>query len=130
MSVSDLHIPDFNDIIRIIQTLLAQIIVLVASLWKNTLASNLSLSQTKDFFSILQSGFTILGIVVGGVWAYFKFIKGRLFKPRLALEIEAKFICDQFLTTRYSERIKYLLITIQFKNVGLSKVEIAHDASG
>jgi hypothetical protein len=56
-------------------------------------------------------------VIVGGIWAYYKFFKGRTFKPRLELAISGKATENKSVTN--------VLVSVQLKNVGLSKVEIS-----
>lgn len=58
----------------------------------------------------------ILGILGGAVFAYYKFVKGRMFRPRLEPSVSGE-------TFRKNDR-DYLIATIALKNVGTSKVEI------
>jgi hypothetical protein len=57
---------------------------------------------------------TSLGILVGGLWAYFKFFKGRTFHTRLEPKITAK-IVDQGNT-------KILIVSMELTNIGLTVV--------
>jgi hypothetical protein len=66
--------------------------------------------------------FTILGIIVGGLWAYYNFFKGRIYRPKLELKISGSFSQDN--------EVHYLLATLQLKNVGLSEVIIHQKGSG
>jgi hypothetical protein len=59
----------------------------------------------------------IFGIIVGGLWAYYKFFKGRTFRPRLELSVSGK--------TFRSEKLTHLMATGQIKNVGLSKLGLS-----
>jgi len=56
----------------------------------------------------------IFAIVVGGVWAYYRFFRGRTFKPRLEIALTGTFC----LLSRRS----HLSANGRLKNVGLSKV--------
>jgi hypothetical protein len=69
-----------------------------------------------DIADVLEKGVRTLGIVVGGLWAYFKYFKGRIYRPRLELQALAKVI--------RSGEDRHLLVTAKLKNVGLSKVEV------
>lgn len=74
----------------------------------------------------LSKIFTILAIVVGGIWSYLKFIRGQLFAVRLEPKIDGKYISDG--------KKNHLLITVQLKNaaaspVNLSKVILRQDGS-
>jgi hypothetical protein len=64
---------------------------------------------------IAQRLFTILAIIVGSFWAYFNFIKGRVYRPRLELTVSGE-------ATRRDDTT-YLLVTGKAKNVGLSWFE-------
>jgi hypothetical protein len=64
----------------------------------------------------LQRVFTILAIIVGGLWAYFRFFKGRTYKPRLEPTISGTVTCKNSMS--------YLVTTVRIKNVGLSDQKI------
>jgi hypothetical protein len=57
-----------------------------------------------------------LGIIVGGIWAYIKFFRGRTFMPRLETNISASVL--------HENSKEYLLVKLALKNVGLSRVDI------
>jgi hypothetical protein len=69
----------------------------------------------------LQKVFTILAIIVGGIWACFHYRRGRTYRSRLEPSVSAQVIC------RGSE--KYVLSKVRLKNVGLSKVDIEQKGS-
>lgn len=76
------------------------------------------------FSTVLSNIKTIVetaAVIVGGIWAYYKFFRGRTFRPRLELEISG----------RASEAKGHtnVLISVQLKNVGLSKVAISQEGS-
>lgn len=58
----------------------------------------------------------IVAYVVGALWVYFNFFKGRIYKPRLESKLEGELIKQ--------ETTSLIKISIQVKNVGLSKVNI------
>src|SRR5258706_15622380 len=63
----------------------------------------------------------IVGVTVAGSWVYFNASRGRTFVPRLQLELSGRL---------FSERgKKYLLVTIQVKNVGSSIVKITQEGT-
>jgi len=64
----------------------------------------------------------ILAIIAAGIWAYYHYFRGRIYKPRLELKVSGR------LTPRKGGR--YLLATVQIKNVGLSKVELKQRGTG
>ena len=55
-------------------------------------------------------------IIVGGIWAYFKFIRGRTFARRAELNVSS--------SVEMSARSSFLLVTVKLKNTGLSKIPI------
>jgi hypothetical protein len=71
---------------------------------------------TKDIVSIISNIVTILATILAGLWGYYRFVKGRVFKPRVSLAIVAR--CIQ------SDSINYVACTLEVNNVGLSKVDI------
>lgn len=75
-----------------------------------------------DTLDILLKILNALAILIGGFWAYIKFIKGRLFHPRLELNLEGQLLKNN--------NISHLLLRYEVKNVGLSKVNLNTDNSG
>lgn len=59
---------------------------------------------------------TSSAVVIGGVWAYFKFLRGRTFSYRAELSVAAS----------VEERVGwlYLGVTVEFRNTGLSKLPL------
>lgn len=66
--------------------------------------------------------FQIVAVIVGAFWVYFNALRGRTFVPRLQVEVSGKFF------TKLSRR--YLLVTMQVKNVGSSRVWIEQRGTG
>jgi hypothetical protein len=56
-------------------------------------------------------------LVIGGAWAYLKFIRGRTFKSRARLELSAE-------RHRYEDD-PALLVTVAMQNEGLSKINLS-----
>lgn len=71
--------------------------------------------------SALQSFATAIALVVGAVWAYFKFIKDRVYRPRLDMTIE-----PSVFTIGDREN---LLCRLTVKNIGTSKVALVQMGS-
>lgn len=61
------------------------------------------------------------GVIVGGIWAYFKFVKGRTFKANLVPKVAGE--------TRYKSGDVYLIATTEVENVGASKITIEHETT-
>jgi len=72
--------------------------------------------------SKLKDLITAVGLLLGGIFAYYKFIKGRVFKPRLELKVSGKVI------TQKQKRL--LVASAQIKNNGLSVVYLDDQLTG
>lgn len=70
----------------------------------------------KDIVDVVSHIITALGTILAGGWAYFRFLKGRVFKPRLTLTANARQLRVQ--------ATDYVLSTIELSNVGLSRIDI------
>jgi hypothetical protein len=73
-------------------------------------------------FGIAQKGLTIIGIIVGAIWAYFHYFRGRTYKPRLETSVSGKLL-------KQNETL-LLVANIRIRNVGLSKIDIKQKGSG
>jgi hypothetical protein len=71
---------------------------------------------TKDFVDIVSSVTTTLATILAGGWAYYRFVKGRVFKPRLTLSAKARRL--------RIDATDHLLSTIELSNVGLSRIDL------
>lgn len=67
-----------------------------------------------------QKAITGLAVIIGGIWAWLKFFRGRTFRSRIELAVSAKIIM--------SGNNKFLKATMEMKNVGLSQVILKTDA--
>jgi len=71
-------------------------------------------ARTKDFAEAFASLTQTLALIAGGVWAYFKFAKGRTFRDRLNPAVSGKLVSI--------DGSVFLMVTIRFQNVGLSRI--------
>jgi hypothetical protein len=55
-------------------------------------------------------------VVVGGSWAYMKFVKGRIYRDRLEPAVTGRVVS--------ANKRNYVIATVTVKNVGASKVDI------
>jgi hypothetical protein len=78
-------------------------------------------SDLSDAASALQSFVAAAGIVVGAIWAYFKFIKDRVYRPRLDVTIEA--------TRLLAGSRNRLICAVSVRNIGASKVELTQEGT-
>ncbi len=76
------------------------------------------LNNTQKVFDIIQKTVTAGALIVGGIWAYYKFVRRRIFASNLELVISGEAV-------RKSELI-HLVATTSVKNIGASKLEIYH----
>jgi hypothetical protein len=76
----------------------------------------------KDLVDVAQKLFTILGVSVGGAWAYFKFFKNRTYRPRLDIDLAGLVLQEG------SDH--FLLVTVSIRNVGLTNVPIRQEGTG
>jgi len=81
------------------------------SFWPTTL---------QTWAEIIWRVFTVLGIMVGGLFAYYKFWKGREFARRVEPKLSAGSVAR-------SDGRFYLQAEASAKNIGLSRVEISHE---
>jgi hypothetical protein len=77
----------------------------------------------KDNFRLLAKEILIrlIALVIAGLWAYFKFISGRVFRPRLEPNVSGKAV-------KKGEFI-YAYVEAKLKNVDLSKVDIKQEGT-
>jgi hypothetical protein len=76
----------------------------------------------KDFTGGIQSLITAAGVVAGGSWAYFKFIRGRTYRPRLAVELAGQW--------RRCSETDALHVRVRVTNIGASKVALNQYGTG
>jgi len=76
------------------------------------------LNDIKDFIDIVSKLITAIATILAGAWAYYHFIEGRVFKPRLTLSLSARRL--------RTNGVEYILSIIELSNVGLSRIEISN----
>lgn len=112
-------------------TLVAAIFLLALTLWHIALIflvisslipsdKNIDWAKTWENWdnatSTIEHLATIAALIVGGLFAYYKFFKGRIFVPRLETGLSVKSICKG--------ETSYLIASLELKNVGLARVDI------
>lgn len=80
------------------------------------------LDVVKTWTEIVTGVVTALALIVGGIWAYYKFIKGRIYRPRLEITIDPEW--------RTLEEGRVLEVTVAVKNIGSSFVRLLHKGTG
>jgi hypothetical protein len=79
------------------------------------------LAASKDSWDATKNFFEVLAIIVGGGWAIFRFRIGREFQESLIPIVSGKLI--------FNDNEYYLVVHIQIKNVGQSKINFLPKAS-
>jgi hypothetical protein len=85
-------------------------------------ASPSALDNVKTAAAAFQAVVTAVAIVVGGVWAYFKFVKERTYRPRLEVGMAGEW-CDV-----QGTRLLHARVTV--KNIGTSVVTLRQKGTG
>lgn len=78
-------------------------------------------ARTKDFAQAFASVTQSLALIAGGVWAYFKFAKGRTFEDRMTATVNGRFVSI--------DAAVFLIVAIRLKNVGLSRIAFDQEVS-
>lgn len=63
-----------------------------------------------------------LAVIIGGVFAYFKFVRGRIFRPRVKIKLSAQW--------QNIDNKQWLLARIHVKNIGASKILLSQRGTG
>jgi hypothetical protein len=79
-------------------------------------ADGLAVSDVQAAISALSSAITAMAVLIGGLWAYFKFVRGRTYRPRLSVTMSAQW--------RPIDERQMLHIRITVKNIGASVVTL------
>lgn len=80
------------------------------------------LDSARSVVDVASSVITAVAILVGGSWAYFKFVKGRTFRPRLGVEL-----ASQWIVLDGQHRL-HARITV--RNVGASAITLLQEGTG
>ncbi len=75
-----------------------------------------STSSHSSILDTIEKLFRIAAYIIGALWVYFNFWKGRTYRPRIEPMITGKILNHQ--------GSKFVKILINLKNVGLSKVDV------
>lgn len=71
-----------------------------------------------------QAAVTTVAVVVGAIWTYFKFIRGRTFRPHVETKISATWL------PKTVDDAWPLHVRVQIKNIGQAKVELDPQVTG
>jgi hypothetical protein len=93
-----------------------QVFWLVVVFW-NILPRPVDWGKTSELISNLAM---VAALIIGGIWTYYLFIKGRVLKPRLEPKVYGEIVT---INTK-----KYLRASAELKNVGSSEVKFTKQA--
>ncbi|MDP6785589.1 MAG: hypothetical protein QGI13_00535 [Rhodospirillales bacterium] len=82
----------------------------------------MDLETASEISTIAQQIVAIVGIGAAGIWAYYRFVKGRKYAPRLTIGVSG--------TTIARAGSTFLVITVKVQNVGTSRIDLAQKGSG
>ena len=80
------------------------------------------LDNAKTVIDIVGTSVTAAALVIGGIWAYFKFVKGRTYRPRLEIHLFGQW---RLIDTKH-----LLQARISVKNIGASIVTLLQKGTG
>jgi hypothetical protein len=80
------------------------------------------LDTVKTVVDVIGTAVTALAVIIGGIWAYFKFVKGRTYRPRLESDLSGEW--------RLVEGKQLLQARITAKNLGASKFTLLQTGTG
>jgi hypothetical protein len=84
--------------------------------------ANSTLSNINTIVDTISKAVTAIAVIIGGIWAYFKFVRGRTYRPRLEVDTAGKW---------WLMNEKWLLqARVIVKNVGASKVVLPQKGTG
>jgi hypothetical protein len=81
-----------------------------------------SLENWKTLAETVQASITSVAVLVGGIWAYFKLIKGRTFRPRVETGIDANWLG--------TDGDLGLHVLLRLENIGGAKVRLKREGTG
>jgi hypothetical protein len=91
----------------------------VVAMWLDFLRSGINWPET---LSNSEKVVKIAAVVIGGVWTYLKFIRGRIYRPRLKPSVSGRIVIVG--------GQPYLVVSLGMENVGSSKVDISQRGTG
>jgi hypothetical protein len=76
----------------------------------------MDVTAVKDVVDIVSGVVTTLAAILAGGFAYYRFVRGRVFHPRLTVNAEARQL--------RVEATNYVLATLEVANVGLARIDL------
>ena len=87
-----------------------------------TQAESTSLDNLQAIVAITGDLITAIAVVVGGLWAYFKLVKNRTYRPRVDVAIAGAWVD--------AGGARRLHVTTSLRNIGGSMVELIQESTG
>lgn len=94
---------------------------ILAGLVQGNPANSSTLNDLKTVADIVGTLVTALAVIVGAVWAYYRFVRGRTYRPRLEVSMAGQWLADAS---------RLLLARVRVKNIGASKVQLLQKGTG
>ncbi len=80
------------------------------------------LQTARDAGQAFQAWITPFILLAGGIWAFYRFRRGRTFRQRLEVTVEGR--VDSATGLQTSERLLYLAVTVKVRNIGDGAVTV------
>src|SRR5438876_8486600 len=80
------------------------------------------MTELSEILAALESTFVILGVTIGGLWAYYVHIRGRVYRTRLEPKVTGRLV-------RKGNTV-WVAARAQLRNVGLSLADLQQEGSG
>jgi hypothetical protein len=81
-----------------------------------------ALAALKTWADIIETIVTPLAVIVGALWAYFKFARGRIFRPRIGIDMSAQWVDV--------DEVSWFQVRVRVKNIGASKISLEQKGTG
>ena len=82
----------------------------------------MELAEATDVAALVETVVKTVAVVVGAVWAYYKFIKDRIYRPRFDISIDPEVL--------HVDGRHYLATRVSVKNIGSSKIPLLQKGTG
>jgi len=110
--------PELKTFARRLRTfaILVGLLVIIGLAWLGASASGLTLQDVKTIAEIINNLVVAISVIVGAIWAYYKFIKQRPLASRLEMNFSHKIL---------QVRDDYLLVCLEVisRNIGSTRIE-------
>lgn len=116
--MAEYYYPLFR-FLRVAVTVAVVLLAIVAVIWLldplSSIASSLDLQKIKTATEIINNVVIAAGVIAGGIWAYYKFARGRLFAPRIDLRLSQHIVVED-------DHHFVIFVEVQIENIGSIRV--------